>query len=314
MTLGFIESWYDHATRRYVSIAPTYCDAKDSDRFSFKLLTYQEGYDYLIRAIELLNEEKPKKFVLTTSPVPLNRTFTSQDVIVANNFSKSLLRAISGQIALERDDVDYYPSYENVTISPRDRVWQSDQLHVRNDFVGKVTRRFLESYFGEEVQEKVKLADIEAAAAHHAETGDFEALKECLEQLASMNGHESVNAFWTARGSFSFPTSMAFAEYFFRSGDVETAIEICWKTVKSDAVRDQNLQAGAYLQRMLDMADLFGDNTLKQAIHDKLYGIGKTIEPQARRKTFYELWAGYLDNAGRPDEAMNIRKIAETVA
>ena len=55
------------------------------------------------------------KFIVTVSPVPLTATASGHHVEVASTYSKSVLRAVAGQLEATYDDVDYFPSYEIVT-------------------------------------------------------------------------------------------------------------------------------------------------------------------------------------------------------
>ena len=52
------------------------------------------------------------KFILTVSPVPLTATMSGKHVLVATMESKSILRAVAGELAASRNDIDYFPSYE----------------------------------------------------------------------------------------------------------------------------------------------------------------------------------------------------------
>jgi hypothetical protein len=52
------------------------------------------------------------RFLLTVSPVPLTATASSDHVLTATTYSKSVLRAVAGQLTQEHADIDYFPSYE----------------------------------------------------------------------------------------------------------------------------------------------------------------------------------------------------------
>jgi hypothetical protein len=58
------------------------------------------------------------KFILTVSPVPLTASASGEHVLAATTYSKSVLRAVAGELCQERDDVDYFPSYEMITGAP----------------------------------------------------------------------------------------------------------------------------------------------------------------------------------------------------
>jgi hypothetical protein len=55
------------------------------------------------------------RFLLTVSPVPLTATASGEHVLSATTYSKSVLRAVAGQLFSERENVDYFPSYEIIT-------------------------------------------------------------------------------------------------------------------------------------------------------------------------------------------------------
>src|SRR5262249_19790413 len=84
-----------------------------------------------------------KHVVITVSPVPLARTFSPYDVGTANLESKSILRAVAGQIAREyADRVSYFPSYEMATILPIP-VYKPDKRHVLPTFADQVVGEFI---------------------------------------------------------------------------------------------------------------------------------------------------------------------------
>jgi tetratricopeptide (TPR) repeat protein len=148
LTLGLTEAWYDKKNGIYINDAPAPRLAHNfPGRFVFKVLTYKECLDAVRDAIELINRSAiPKKIVLTVSPVPLGRTFTEDDAIVANAHSKATLRAVAGVIAAEFANVQYFPSYEIATLSAPDQVWSGDQIHLRDDAVGRIVETFIATF------------------------------------------------------------------------------------------------------------------------------------------------------------------------
>ncbi|HWA91138.1 MAG TPA: GSCFA domain-containing protein [Rhizomicrobium sp.] len=146
VTLGLIECWIDRATGQYVEFGHYMRKHNAGGRFAFKRLTFAEALDYTRRALDLLFADGPRNLLITTSPVPLARTFTSDDVIVANAYSKSVLRAVAGQIAEEYPSVDYFPSYESAMLTKESYVWANDLTHVEAEFVGRIVGRMVEHY------------------------------------------------------------------------------------------------------------------------------------------------------------------------
>jgi len=147
MTLGLVEAWYDRVTRAYVHLSAILERvAEQPNRFELRVLDYADCLDFTQRTIDAIRALNPSaKFLITTSPVPLKRTFTDDDVLVANACSKSILRAVCGAVATSNDAVDYFPSYEAVVLGDAS-VWDSDRRRVRDAFVGKMVERLLDAY------------------------------------------------------------------------------------------------------------------------------------------------------------------------
>lgn len=119
-TLGLTEAWVHRPTGTVYPTAPgTIAGVVDPLVHEFHNFTFQEIYDDLTNFFELCREENPGiSFLLTVSPVPLTATAGSEHVLSATMYSKSVLRAVAGQLYHERGDVDYMPSYEVIT-NPR---------------------------------------------------------------------------------------------------------------------------------------------------------------------------------------------------
>jgi len=148
MTLGLVEAWFDHQQGIYIQQPPNGKDfARERRRFAFRTLTYNQCLEFIqstIDAIVDINSEV--RFLITTSPVPMARTFTDTDVIVANTYSKSLLRTVAGDIAASNQNVDYFPSYESVMLTKSWDVWLPDLVHVTDAFVGRIVSRLTDVY------------------------------------------------------------------------------------------------------------------------------------------------------------------------
>ena len=84
--------------------------------------------------------------VVTVSPVPLMNTFSTMDIVVANTWAKSLLRAVAQEWASAHPNVDYFPSYEIVQNSDRAAVWEDDLRHVRGQGAQHIMELFLRKY------------------------------------------------------------------------------------------------------------------------------------------------------------------------
>lgn len=74
------------------------------------------------------------------SPVALSRTFSESDVITANTESKSILRAVAGELRREFPNLVYWPSYE---IALAQDVYQDDGRHVTPEGVKQIVDQFV---------------------------------------------------------------------------------------------------------------------------------------------------------------------------
>jgi len=74
-------------------------------------------------------------------------TFSSDDVVVANTYSKSLLRAVAQEWATKHENVHYFPSYEIVQNSDPTLTWDEDRRHVKGAVVQHIMKLFLRNYF-----------------------------------------------------------------------------------------------------------------------------------------------------------------------
>lgn len=149
ITLGLNEVWFDSETGVYLNgMPPREAIRRSRDRFSIILSDVEDNVASLTRTIECMraNARPDLKVVITVSPVPMGKTLTGMDIILANTFSKSMLRVCAQAIAEKYDFVDYFPSYEIAINSPPERVWAPDRLHVTDEAVGHITGYFIEKY------------------------------------------------------------------------------------------------------------------------------------------------------------------------
>jgi hypothetical protein len=160
MTPGLVEAWFDQRHGIYTNSAPIKSGALlDEKRYSFRVLDYEDCYQSLVRTIDLIRKHNHAvKFLITVSPVPLRYTFTDKDIIVANSFSKSVLRAVCEQLVTNSPDIDYFPSFETVNFSTR-QVWQKDRRHVSDAVVEQITHAVISQYFM--VQKETDLSDLQ---------------------------------------------------------------------------------------------------------------------------------------------------------
>jgi hypothetical protein len=149
LTLGLIETWVDTVTGLHLNEAPNpRILARNAERFRFHQLSFEEVEAALeeIRQVLEAHGKPGQKRVLTVSPVPLGRTFTADDVVVANATSKATLRAAATRLTARAQDMDYFPSYEAVSLSDPNLSWQQDRRHVSDVVVGQIIQTFLVRY------------------------------------------------------------------------------------------------------------------------------------------------------------------------
>lgn len=116
-TMGLTEGWVHTETGTTYPTAPgTIAGDYDPDVFHFKNFRASEIRASYEEARALIKKHNPNvKFLLTVSPVPLTATASSQHVLPATTYSKSVLRAVAGELSEDYDDIDYFPSYELIS-------------------------------------------------------------------------------------------------------------------------------------------------------------------------------------------------------
>jgi hypothetical protein len=126
VTLGLAESWFDLETNLYLNgIPPGGARKRHPNRFPLDVLSYADILASLGRIHSLIRKygDANAKILITTSPVPFKATFTGDDALVANCYSKSVQRAACEEFVCTHEGTDYFPSYEIVTLTDRSRAW-----------------------------------------------------------------------------------------------------------------------------------------------------------------------------------------------
>ncbi len=118
-TMGLTESWRNKQTGRVYPIAPGAGFGNfDESLHELYVANYEQVKSDMEWTLDQLKTFNPEmKFILTVSPVPMVATAEPQHALVATNSSKSILRAVAGELTKMRDDVDYFPSYDLITAS-----------------------------------------------------------------------------------------------------------------------------------------------------------------------------------------------------
>lgn len=182
LTLGLVEAWVDESTGLAIQQAPVQPAFRRSlQRFTFRRLDFAACRAAVQASIDTVRAANPAAtFLITTSPVPLDRTFTDEDVITATMYGKSVLRAVCGEIVAANERVDYFPSYESVMLTRDWSVFQSDRRHVADAFVGRIVQRLVDSYFREAPIDR-RMAHAAYMASLAGEAADAGALRSLWE-------------------------------------------------------------------------------------------------------------------------------------
>jgi hypothetical protein len=116
-TMGLTESWYNVETGHEYAICPgTIAGQFDPEKHAFRNHDLSATSRDMRRAIKIMSAQNRRiRVLLTVSPVPLTATASDQHVLLATSYSKSLLRAVAGDICMRYANVDYFPSYEIIT-------------------------------------------------------------------------------------------------------------------------------------------------------------------------------------------------------
>jgi hypothetical protein len=142
LTLGLTEVWRNDRNGLYANQIPdNETGGGKRPGFTFERSTYEQNFDNMRTVCTFLAKNFPhKKIILTVSPVPLKRTFSGNDIIVANMESKSILRAVAGALSAQFSNVIYWPSYEIALM--RD-LYEEDGRHVTPEGVRAIIEQFL---------------------------------------------------------------------------------------------------------------------------------------------------------------------------
>lgn len=147
-TIGMSEVFFD-ASGNVLNSYPGYLGVgghRLAD-FRFRRLSADENYNFLLEVVGKLRIINPELVIIfTASPVPLQRTFSSDDVFIANYRSKiSILEALY-RLAEENDDVFYFPSFEIVTRFGNN-AFEEDLRHVLPSYVSQIGEIFKRVFF-----------------------------------------------------------------------------------------------------------------------------------------------------------------------
>jgi hypothetical protein len=148
-TLGMAECWYDSAAGRYLNNTPgPRVMAAYGDRLEVHMTRFAQHLEAVEQTHAVLAQELGADFrvIVTVSPVPLELSFQQADVVQTNLYSKSMLRAVAQEYAANHANVDYFPSYEFVSVASPEASWAWDYRHVKPGLVAHIMKSFQTHY------------------------------------------------------------------------------------------------------------------------------------------------------------------------
>ena len=148
-TLGLTEAWLLKADGAAFPVCPgTAGGTFDPALHEFRNLTYPEIMRDMEEFFALARSINPAlKLILTVSPVPLMATATTDNVITASSYSKSVLRSVAGDLCNKYDWVDYFPSFEIISSIPmRSQFYNADMRNVAMVGVDHVMKQFFKEH------------------------------------------------------------------------------------------------------------------------------------------------------------------------
>lgn len=155
-TLGLTESWRNSELDYEYQICPGVKHGEfDAAVHQFRNHDYSSVRSNLEQALEMMRSVNPElNIILTVSPVALTATMAGRHVLSATTHSKSVLRAVAGDLSTHSEFVDYFPSYEIIQ-SPTSRgiFFKPNQRQVERSGVDFVMSHFLSSFGNEDRQQ-----------------------------------------------------------------------------------------------------------------------------------------------------------------
>ena len=148
ITLGLVEVWRDTVANVFINQLIPGMHSAYPERYELHVTNFVENLSNLERIHGLLSQfgHQDVQIVVTVSPVPLQATFSGEDVVIANTYSKCLLRAVAQEWSAAHKNVHYFPSYEIVQNSDRKLTWEEDMRHVKGNVVRHIMNLFLRNY------------------------------------------------------------------------------------------------------------------------------------------------------------------------
>lgn len=171
-TLGLTEGWISKRDGAVFPICPGVIAGDfDASEHAFHNFTYPEIFADMCAVIERARSlNSAMRFLITVSPVPLTATATDQHVLSAATYSKSVLRAVAGDLYAKYPFVDYFPSYEIITAPATRGVFYEPNLREVSPAAVNVV---MSHFFREHAAPSAKPADAPARASAAADEADI---------------------------------------------------------------------------------------------------------------------------------------------
>jgi hypothetical protein len=163
-TFGLTEAWTSREDGAVFPSCPgTVAGTFDDDRHQFQNFGFTEiltDIEELLAAVRSINPMI--RFLFTVSPVPLTATASGEHVLPATVYSKSVLRAVCGELLRRYEFVDYFPSYELVASHPMRAMFFDPNLRTVS---ARGVQHVMSAFFG-------ATPSVETAAPHEARHPD----------------------------------------------------------------------------------------------------------------------------------------------
>lgn len=148
ITLGMTEVFRKKDNNKVCNQVPVYGGGGGLRETEFYKSTYEDNLVNMRTLLEDFKSLNPNaRVVLSVSPVPLHRSFGSNDIFVNNYASKCTLRAVAEQISDEYSWVSYFPSFEAVWNMGSSAYQERDLLHVKPKVVETIIKSFIGGFF-----------------------------------------------------------------------------------------------------------------------------------------------------------------------
>lgn len=146
-TLGLTEAWWIKDTGLPTCAEPDYGNPDSRPHCDFRNLDFASSLHHVEALLGLIRKFRGPEIpiFISVSPIPLARTFRDMDIAVANMESKSILRAVAGQVSESCPGTIYFPSYELCVLDPV-AFESEDGRHVKKTKVRSIIDLFYQAH------------------------------------------------------------------------------------------------------------------------------------------------------------------------